>query len=89
MNKNKKSRYKIWLSSVKTMSNTYGITLNSAIKIIDGTGIKSIRELLNSVESDEFISYYLCRRKKKLYYRLLFGWGLIIIGIIISIVVML
>ena len=64
MNKNKKSRYKDWLSRVKAMADKYGITLDQAINIIDGPGIKGIRRVLNWAEAEEFINYYLYSKKQ-------------------------
>ncbi len=58
-NKGKRKRYGQWLADVRSMADKYGITLTQAVRIIDASGIKDIRCLLNSVESDEFISYYL------------------------------
>lgn len=62
--RNKKGRYNKWLQEVKDTANKYKITLNQMVKIIDVGGIKSIRELLSSVESEEFISYYLYKNKR-------------------------
>lgn len=62
--RNKKGRYNKWLEEVKDTANKYKITLDQMIEIIDMEGIKSIRELLSSVESEEFISYYLYKNKR-------------------------
>jgi hypothetical protein len=50
---NMENRYNEWLSSIELYASEIGITPKQMIDILDNQ--KKIRELLNSIESDDFI----------------------------------